>query len=182
MPLLGVFSEDAQLELVGFLGGPGSVPWLLANRAGLPLLNMVCKQRTRLCGLLRPLWSRALLWPLAWRPACAAVAWSSSATSNYAEEALARWRLSVQDEAGAHIVDMLLMGLPFLRLLSAACGDELGVARAASFLEGSSWEVRYFVAGNLSRIGGVLLVFKSGWFEGSLFVADPENSDRALPG
>ena len=170
MSLLEVLPEDAQLEVVGFLSAPGSVPWLLASRAALPLLNILLEQRTQLCGTLRPLWCKALLWPLVWQRALAVTAWSSRATSNFAEEALARMRLSAQDEVSARVMDIMLMDWSFLHLLRLVCAGDPLVARAVSFLENSSWEVRYFVAGNRSRNGGALLLFQSGWFEGSLFI------------
>ena len=71
--------DDAKTRVIACLGGPCSIPLLLASRAEGALLCVVQERRRRL---------------LAVQPALAEVHWSSRHTGAYCAEALSHWRLT----------------------------------------------------------------------------------------
>ena len=174
-----VLPECARIALLGYLGGPGSVPWLLTCAEGLCLAQAVRLERARLRTILRPLWAHAWVWPLVWNPAQAEVAWSTRWTSDLYGEALARWRLAWQDEVSDDFLTFASGFRGFFELLGQACDEEPRVVQAIRLLERGDWEARYFASSSRRRNSGLLLVFSIGLFQGSLFVSDPEEDSAS---
>ena len=164
-----ILADDAKTEVIAWLGGPCSMPLLIASRGESALLNLVQDSRRRLHAALKVLWTRPLSWPLLKQPALAEVHWSSRRTGHYCAEALRYWLLNWRTKW--NILVEAITPEDFWHTLCAAENYQVDVLLAAQAMLAGRWRARYFRSYQHPRnFKCLLLQFQGGIFEGSLFV------------
>ena len=178
MSLLASLPQDSRAHLVALLGGPGAVHLLTTSSADRELLRALQAQRQRLLLALQPLWLRPLAWPLAGATAQARLRCATRVTGDYAAEALRRWHLAEAEEVDETFLVQALRYLNFSHVLRCAEDHNAEVREAIDVLTQGDWHVRYFKSINALTSSGLLIRFRVGLFEGSLFVQEPESESE----